>query len=98
MAALRRCFVFLFSIHTYELPASFGAMTVEMKTERPRFFAMCCEEPFRMFFPLGLAIGMIGLALWPLHLLGASMPYPAVMHSRLMIEGFMAAFIIGFLG
>ena len=86
------------ALQSDEPDASFGATTVEMKIDRPRFVAMCCEEPFRVFFPLGLAIGIIGLALWPLHLLGAFMPYPGVMHSRLMIEGFMAAFIMGFLG
>ncbi len=65
---------------------------------RPRFFAMCCGEPFRLFFPLGLVSGIVGLALWPLHLWGVLAIYPGVMHARLMIEGFMGAIIIGFLG
>ena len=68
------------------------------RSNHSRFLAMCREEPFRVFFPLGLANGIIGLALWPLHLWGALEAYPGVMHSRLMIEGFMAAFIVGFLG
>jgi uncharacterized protein involved in response to NO len=63
-----------------------------------RFLAMCREEPFRIFFPLGLASGVIGLALWPLFLWGMLPIYPGLMHARVMIEGFMAAFIIGFLG
>ena len=62
------------------------------------FLVMCREEPFRIFFPLGLASAVIGLALWPLFLSGVLPVYPGVMHARLMIEGFMAAFIIGFLG
>src|SRR5688572_11163431 len=65
---------------------------------RPRFLQMCRAEPFRIFFPLGLASAVIGLALWPLFIYGALPIYPSVMHTRLMIEGFMAAFIIGFLG
>src|SRR4051794_22640840 len=65
---------------------------------RRSFLAMCRAEPFRIFFPVGVASGVVGLALWPLHLWGVLPVYPAMMHSRLMIEGFMAAFIVGFLG
>jgi uncharacterized protein involved in response to NO len=59
---------------------------------------MCCEEPYRIFFPLGLACGLVGLALWPLFFWGKVTVYPGLMHARVMIEGFMGAFIIGFLG
>lgn len=62
------------------------------------FLAMCREEPFRIFFPLGLASAIVGLALWPLFFAGWLPVYPSVMHARVMIEGFMAAFIVGFLG
>lgn len=56
------------------------------------------EEPFRIFFPLGLIFGATGVALWPLFFLGAISFYPATAHARLMIEGFVACFIFGFLG
>ncbi len=59
---------------------------------------MCCDEPFRVFFPLGLLAGVVGLSLWPLYFLGMLQAYPAFIHARLMVEGFMAAFIFGFLG
>jgi uncharacterized protein involved in response to NO len=62
------------------------------------FWRMASEEPFRVFFPLGLIVGIIGLSLWPLHFLGWMKTYPALMHARLMVEGFMAAFVLGFLG
>jgi uncharacterized protein involved in response to NO len=65
---------------------------------RMAYFSMCREEPFRVFFPLGLACGLAGLALWPLHFWGAMTEYPAFLHVRLMIEGFIGAFVIGFLG
>ena len=68
------------------------------QTPQKRFPAMCCEEPFRVFFPLGLLCGVIGLVLWPLFIWGAIPLYPGLIHARLMIEGFMGAFIIGFLG
>jgi uncharacterized protein involved in response to NO len=57
-----------------------------------------CEEPFRLFFPVGLTLGIVGVSLWPLYYAGLSTMYPATAHARLMIEGFMASFIIGFLG
>jgi uncharacterized protein involved in response to NO len=65
---------------------------------RPSFFAMCCEEPFRIFFPIGVLVGISGVSLWPLYFSGLHKFYPGVMHARMMIEGFMGAFIIGFLG
>ncbi len=55
-------------------------------------------EPFRIFFPLGLFLGSIGVALWPLFVWHAIEFYPAQAHVRLMIEGLMGSFIIGFLG
>ena len=60
--------------------------------------ALCLAEPFRIFFPLGLLLGAIGVALWPLFVWHAIDFYPANAHVRLMIEGLMGSFIIGFLG
>ncbi len=60
--------------------------------------ALCFTEPFRLFFPLGLFLGGIGVLLWPLYVWGAIDFYPAAAHMRLMIEGMMGAFVIGFLG
>ena len=60
--------------------------------------ALCFVEPFRIFFPLGLLLGAIGVALWPLFVWHAINFYPANAHVRLMIEGLMGSFIIGFLG
>jgi uncharacterized protein involved in response to NO len=56
------------------------------------------SEPFRIFFPLGLAAGTVGLLLWPLHFAGAWALYPALQHPRMLIFGFGAAFVYGFLG
>src|SRR5690606_21616319 len=62
------------------------------------FLGMCRAEPFRVFFPLGVASGLVGLTLWPLFLWDVLPVYPGLMHARLMIQGLMAGFIIGFLG
>jgi uncharacterized protein involved in response to NO len=63
-----------------------------------RSFRIFCEEPFRIFFPAGLFMGVAGVSLWLFFYLGAGIPYPGVSHARLMIEGFMGSFVFGFLG
>ena len=65
---------------------------------RRQFLRVCCEEPFRIFFPAGALLGVFGVSLWPLFYFGAGIAYPNIAHARLMIEGFMASFIFGFLG
>jgi uncharacterized protein involved in response to NO len=62
------------------------------------FFELAVPEPFRIFFPIGLLLGAIGVALWPLFVWHAINFYPRDAHLRLMIEGLMGSFIIGFLG
>jgi uncharacterized protein involved in response to NO len=57
-----------------------------------------CKEPFRIFFAIGLILGIVGVSLWPLYYVGLLTAYPGTSHARLMIEGFMASFVIGFLG
>jgi len=61
-------------------------------------FRKICEEPFRIFFPAGIALGILGVSLWLLYFAGAAIAYPNLSHARLMIEGFMGSFIFGFLG
>jgi uncharacterized protein involved in response to NO len=65
---------------------------------RERLSIDCCEEPFRLFFPVGALLGVLGVSLWLLYYAGLIITYPATAHARLMIEGFMASFIFGFLG
>ncbi|NJL18883.1 MAG: NnrS family protein [Bdellovibrionaceae bacterium] len=55
-------------------------------------------EPFRLLFPLGTAIGVFGVLLWPAHAWGWLSAYPATPHARIMIEGFLTSFVLGFLG
>lgn len=54
-------------------------------------------EPFRVFFPLGVLLGIVGVLLWPLHFVGAVPNYPGVPHARLMAHGFFGSFVLGFL-
>lgn len=65
---------------------------------RKRSMQLFCAEPFRIFFPTGIALGIAGVSLWPLYYSDCLTSYPGTAHARMMIEGFMASFIIGFLG
>ena len=66
--------------------------------EHKHYVKLLCEEPFRIFFPGGLLIGVTGVLLWPLFYAGVIGTYPAIAHARLMSEGFLSCFIFGFLG
>lgn len=65
---------------------------------RPNAGPLWAAEPFRIFFPLGLLVAVFGLVLWPMHYFGWWPVYPAIQHPRLLIFGFGAAFVFGFLG
>jgi uncharacterized protein involved in response to NO len=69
-----------------------------VKSLSNRSLEQICQEPFRIFFPAGALLGLIGVSLWVLYYLGAGVAYPNVAHARLMIEGLMASFVFGFLG
>ncbi|MGE5180196.1 MAG: NnrS family protein [Bacteroidota bacterium] len=53
-------------------------------------------DPYRILFPLGVLYAVVGALLWPLHAAGL-IPYPAIPHWTLMIQGFQHCFILGFL-
>ncbi|MFT5467512.1 MAG: hypothetical protein ACI8UO_002616 [Verrucomicrobiales bacterium] len=59
---------------------------------------LICQEPFRLFFPIGLLVSIAGVSLWPLLYAEQLSFHPAVSHARLMIHGFVGSFVIGFLG
>src|SRR5262249_26392388 len=56
------------------------------------------REPFRIFFPLGVLCGIIGVSLWPLYFAKLVTLYPGQAHARIMAYGLFGAFIFGFLG
>jgi uncharacterized protein involved in response to NO len=84
---------FIFGVRS-DCSAPGAAAAVDSQNSSVPWFA----EPFRIFFPVGLLLGVIGVALWPLFVWHAIGFYPAQAHVRLMIEGLMGSFIIGFLG
>jgi uncharacterized protein involved in response to NO len=56
------------------------------------------REPFRLFFPVGVLAGLLGVLLWPLYFWGGVGMYPGQAHARIMAFGFFGGFIFGFLG
>jgi uncharacterized protein involved in response to NO len=54
-------------------------------------------DPYRLFFPLGLALGFAGIAIWPLMHFGLISGYWGLSHAFLQSEGFLFCFIAGFL-
>lgn len=58
---------------------------------------MAAGEPFRLLFPVGALIGIIGVMMWPLYAWKVTGVYPGPLHPRVMIEGFIGCFVTGFL-
>ncbi|MGJ8672654.1 NnrS family protein [Rubritalea sp.] len=59
---------------------------------------LVAAEPYRLFFPMALLAGVVGVMLWPLFYWQCIEFYPVQAHTRLMIEGFVGGYAIGFLG
>ena len=71
--------------------------TIAMSEEKPGFVSLACIEPFRVFFPLALIMGVLGVCLWPLYYGGCLSYYPMLTHARVMVECFVGGFALGFL-
>jgi len=54
-------------------------------------------EPFRVFFPLAVVLGWVGVAPWLLYDLGLMATYSCLFHGLVQMEAFMMAFALGFL-
>jgi uncharacterized protein involved in response to NO len=54
-------------------------------------------NPFRLFFPLGILFGVIGVGHWVLWSVGWKLPSIALVHASLQTQGFLPSFVIGFL-
>ncbi len=62
------------------------------------FSLIAAGEPFRLLFPIGTLIGIFGVMMWPLYVWNVTSTYPGIPHARIMIEGFLTCFVVGFLG
>ena len=55
------------------------------------------HEPFRLFFPLAVLIGWVGVGHWLLYVLGVTSTFSGFFHGQVMMQAFMMAFALGFL-
>ena len=69
-------------------PGTRGALSEPSRWQR---------EPFRLFFPLGVLLGWLGVGHWLLYALGATTTYSCLGHGLAQVEGFLPAFALGFL-
>lgn len=60
-------------------------------------FAAICREPYRLFFPLGVMAGTMGVMPWFLYAVGLTHSYSGQFHSSLQTMVYMNLFIAGFL-
>src|SRR5205814_2875685 len=54
-------------------------------------------DPYRIFFPLGIVLGACGVSIWPLYYYGVTEGYSGRAHALVQTDGFLYAFITGFL-
>ncbi len=54
-------------------------------------------DPYRIFFPLGISLGLAGVSIWPLYYFGVTAGYSGRAHALVQTTGFLYAFISGFL-
>jgi len=55
------------------------------------------REPYRVFFPLGASMALVGIGHWLLHALGVLDDYRSIFHAITQIQAFLTAYAVGFL-
>jgi uncharacterized protein involved in response to NO len=55
------------------------------------------SDPYRIFFPLGILLGIAGVSIWPLYHWGVTSGYSGRSHAFVQTDCFLYAFIAGFL-
>src|SRR5215471_20507235 len=54
-------------------------------------------DPYRIFFPIGIAMGIAGVSIWPFYYWGITSGYNGRSHAFVQTDCFLYAFIVGFL-
>lgn len=55
------------------------------------------DQPFTLFFPLGIFMGFIFIGCWPAFVVLKNIPYPGTLHAFGIISLFIGSFAVGFL-
>ncbi len=61
------------------------------------WFHAALEEPYRIFFPLGIFWGAVGITHWLFYALHWIPAYSMQLHSAIQMQAYMGCFIVGFL-
>lgn len=59
--------------------------------------AVLRDHPYRLFFPLGILFGVVGVGEWFLWSVGRTSAAVSFLHAALQAQGFLACFVVGFL-
>src|SRR5215467_11426482 len=54
-------------------------------------------DAYRIFFPLGILMGVAGVSIWPIYYFGITSGYSGRSHMFVQADCFLYAFIVGFL-
>jgi len=68
-----------------------------MNSSLSRLANLFCNEPYRIFFPLGVMAGVIGASHWLFYALGWAERYSGFFHSSIQMKCYMMCFVVGFL-
>lgn len=55
------------------------------------------REPFRVFFPLGVCFGLLGVSHWLCYAIGLTHAYSGFYHATIQVGSYMTCFVFGFL-
>lgn len=65
--------------------------------KKNRALELFCQEPFRLFFPLGLLCQFVGVSHWAFYYWGWIDNYSGYFHAFVQIQLYETAFVVGFL-
>ena len=54
-------------------------------------------DPYRLLFPLGVMVAVVGVGQWLLFSLGLDPTFRSIFHSMAQVQGFLGCFAAGFL-
>jgi len=72
-------------------------MVGEGTTTRSDWVGELCRNPYRLLFPLGVALSWAGVSHWLLHATGLFLDYRPRFHAMAQTQGFMTCMVLGFL-
>ena len=82
---------------TEEMPCCHHSVAHATRSYFNRIGNLFCQEPYRVFFPLGILAGAIGASHWLFYALGWISHYSGLFHSSVQTKSYMFCFVIGFL-